>query len=146
MTRRPPRSTRTAPCFPYTTLFRSAQAAPPATDLTPAAKGRRRLRGVALAYLAASGKGDVPGLAFAIFSNADGMTERQAALATLAHGDSDERAHALDIFYQRYRDNPLVLDKWFQVQAWSQRADRSEERSEGNEWGRECRSRGAPYT
>jgi aminopeptidase N len=51
------------------------------------------------------------------------MTERQAALATLAHGDSDERAHALDIFYQRYRDNPLVLDKWFQDQAWSQRAD-----------------------
>ncbi|PAL22555.1 aminopeptidase N [Sphingopyxis sp. GW247-27LB] len=100
-----------------------AQAAPPATDLTPAAKGRRRLRGVALAYLAASGQGDVPGFAFAIFSNADGMTERQAALATLAHGDSDERAHALDIFYQRYRDNPLVLDKWFQVQAWSQRAD-----------------------
>src|SRR3546814_7717144 len=68
-----------------------AQAAPPATDLTPAAKGRRRLRGVALAYLAASGKGDVPGLAFAIFSNADGMTERQAALATLAHGDSEDR-------------------------------------------------------
>src|SRR3546814_9660385 len=58
-----------------------------------------------------------------LFRAADGMTERQAALATLAHGDSDERAHALDIFYQRYRDNPLVLDKWFQVQAWSQRAD-----------------------
>ena len=30
---------------------------------------------------------------------------------------------ALDIFYQRYRDNPLVLDKWFQVQAWSLRPD-----------------------
>ena len=51
------------------------------------------------------------------------MTERQAALATLAHGDSDERVAALDIFYQRYRDNPLVLDKWFQVQAWSLRPD-----------------------
>src|SRR3546814_1229674 len=51
------------------------------------------------------------------------MTERQAALATLAHGDSDERAHALDIFYQRYRDNPLVLDKWFQVQAWNHRSE-----------------------
>jgi len=100
-----------------------ADAPPPAAELTPAAKGRRRLRGVALAYLAATGKADVPALAFDIFSNADGMTERQAALATLAHGDSDERAHALDIFYQRYRDNPLVLDKWFQVQAWSQRAD-----------------------
>ena len=43
--------------------------------------------------------------------------------ATLAHGDSDERVAALDIFYQRYRDDPLVLDKWFQVQAWSLRPD-----------------------
>jgi len=100
-----------------------AGACPPATDLTPKAKGGRRLRGVAIAYLAATGIADVPALVFGIFSNADGMTERQAALATLAHGDSDERSHALDIFYQRYRDNPLVLDKWFQVQAWSLRPD-----------------------
>ncbi|UNU45098.1 aminopeptidase N [Sphingopyxis sp. YF1] len=98
-------------------------AAPLATDLSPKAKGGRRLRGVALAYLAATGFADVPALAFGIFSDADGMTERQAALATLAHGDSDERVAALDIFYQRYRDNPLVLDKWFQVQAWSLRPD-----------------------
>ena len=97
--------------------------APPATDLSPHAKGERRLRGVALAYLAATGIADIPALVFGVFSDADGMTERQAALATLAHGDSDERAHALDIFYQRYRDNPLVLDKWFQVQAWSLRPD-----------------------
>ncbi|WP_428630558.1 aminopeptidase N [Sphingopyxis sp.] len=100
-----------------------AGSAPPATDLSRTAKGSRRLRGVALAYLAATGLDDVPALAFQIFSDADGMTERQAALATLAHGDSDERVAALDIFYQRYRDNPLVLDKWFQVQAWSLRAD-----------------------
>lgn len=100
-----------------------AGACPPATDLSPKAKGGRRLRGVAIAYLAATGIADVPALVFGIFSNADGMTERQAALATLAHGDSDERTHALDIFYQRYRDNPLVLDKWFQVQAWSLRPD-----------------------
>ncbi|SEH17091.1 aminopeptidase N [Sphingopyxis sp. YR583] len=97
--------------------------APPATDLSRKAKGGRRLRGVALAYLSATGAEDASALAFRIFSEADGMTERQAALATLAHGDSDERAHALDIFYQRYRDNPLVLDKWFQVQAWSLRPD-----------------------
>lgn len=100
-----------------------AGAAPPATDLSRAAKGGRRLRGVALAYLAATDMADIPALAFSIFSNTDGMTERQAALATLAHGDSDERVAALDIFYQRYRDNPLVLDKWFQVQAWSLRPD-----------------------
>ncbi len=97
--------------------------APAATDLSRDAKGGRRLRGVALAYLAAAGLGDASALAFRIFSGADGMTERQAALATLAHGDSEERVAALDIFYQRYRDNPLVLDKWFQVQAWSLRPD-----------------------
>jgi len=99
------------------------QPAPAATELTPLAKGGRRLRGVALAYLAATGAKDASALAFGIFSAADGMTERQAALATLAHGDSKDRAQALDIFYQRYRDNPLVLDKWFQVQAWSLRSD-----------------------
>ena len=97
--------------------------APPATDLSPGAKGARRLRGVALAYLAAAGFDDAAALAFRVFSDADGMTERQAALATLARGDSEERVAALDIFYQRYRDNPLVLDKWFQVQAWSLRPD-----------------------
>ncbi|WP_332819268.1 aminopeptidase N [Sphingopyxis sp.] len=100
-----------------------AGAAPPATDLSRKVKGGRRLRGVALAYLAATGLDDVPALAFRIFSDADGMTERQAALGTLAHGTSNERVAALDIFYQRYRDNPLVLDKWFQVQAWSLRPD-----------------------
>jgi aminopeptidase N len=99
------------------------EVAPPAAILSRKAKGGRRLRGVALAYLAATGIADVAPLAFGIFSGADGMTERQAALATLAHGDSDERIAALDIFYQRYRDNPLVLDKWFQVQAWSMRPD-----------------------
>ena len=50
-------------------------------------------------------------------------SKRLFGLIALAHGDSDERVAALDIFYQRYRDNPLVLDKWFQVQAWSLRGD-----------------------
>ncbi len=100
-----------------------AKTAPPATDLSAGAKGKRRLRGVALSYLAAAGSPAISALAFGIFSDADGMTERQAALATLAHGESDERVAALDIFYQRYRDNSLVLDKWFQVQAWSLRDD-----------------------
>ena len=44
--------------------------APAATDLSPSAKGGRRLRGVALAYLAATGIADIPALAFTIFSNA----------------------------------------------------------------------------
>src|SRR3546814_14977308 len=61
--------------------------APAATDLSRGAQGERSLRGVALAYLAATDMADVPALAFQIFSGAAGMTERQAALARLAHGD-----------------------------------------------------------
>ena len=90
---------------------------------TPAAKGTRRLRNVALGYVAASGAADAAKLAFTQFEAADNMTDRQAALGTLANGDSNERVAALDIFYNRYADNALVLDKWFQTQALSTRAD-----------------------
>ncbi|GAA0738377.1 aminopeptidase N [Sphingomonas japonica] len=92
-------------------------------EYTPAAKGLRRLRNVALGYLAASGAPDAADLAFAQFEGADNMTDRHGALATLVNGTSDKRIAALDIFYNRYRDNPLVLDKWFSVQALSARDD-----------------------
>ena len=51
------------------------------------------------------------------------MTDRQGALTTLVNSDSDLREAALDIFYNRYAGNPLVLDKWFQTQALSTRDD-----------------------
>ncbi|WP_176592311.1 aminopeptidase N [Sphingobium sp. EM0848] len=87
--------------------------------LSSAAKGARKLRNTALHYLAASGTQDGPAVAFGQFSEADNMTERQAALATLANGTSAEREAALDIFYNRYRDDALTLDKWFQTQAFA---------------------------
>ncbi|PAX07997.1 aminopeptidase N [Sphingomonas lenta] len=90
---------------------------------TPRAKGLRRLRNVALGYIAASGAGDADKLAFTQFEAADNMTDRMGALTTLASGASDLREAALDIFYNRYRDNALVLDKWFQTQALSSRDD-----------------------
>ncbi|UVO50940.1 aminopeptidase N [Sphingomonas sp. SUN019] len=90
---------------------------------SPQAKGLRRLRSVALGYIAASGAEDAATLAFRQFERADNMTDRQAALTTLANGDDAEREAALDIFYNRYADNGLVLDKWFQTQALSARDD-----------------------
>lgn len=101
-------------------------AGPSAADLSPKAKGGRRLRGVALAYLAAAGFVDAPQMALTMFRQADGMTERQAALATLAHGDSPERDAALNEFYDKYHKDALVLDKWFQVQSWAMREDTPE--------------------
>jgi aminopeptidase N len=81
------------------------------------------MRNVALGFLTAADEADGARRAFAQFEAADNMTDRMAALGTLANGDSDLRVAALDIFYNRYRDDPLVLDKWFSAQALSTRAD-----------------------
>ena len=90
---------------------------------SPAAKADRRMRTVALGYIATSGADDAADLAFAQFETADNMTDRQGALTTLANGTSDKRIAALDIFYNRYSTDALVLDKWFQTQALSSRDD-----------------------
>src|SRR3954468_23544520 len=96
-------------------------------EYSPAAKGARRLRTVALNYLMAAGTADAPALAEAQFAEADNMTDRLGALAALANSDAPERQGALPRFYERYRDDALVLDKWFTVQATSARDDALDE-------------------
>ena len=109
-------------------LWRSAYAANAANryEYSPAAKGARRLRTVALGYLMAAGAEDAPALAMRQFEAADNMTDRQGALGVLANSDAAERERALAAFYERYRKNGLVLDKWFTVQALSTRPDTAE--------------------
>ncbi len=97
--------------------------APTTFEYSPAAKGARRLRNVSLGYVAAVSADDAGAQAFAQFDAADNMTDRMAALGTLANGDADQRVAALDIFYNRYREDALVIDKWFSTQALSTRAD-----------------------
>ncbi len=95
-------------------------------EYSPAGKGARRLKTVALGYIAATGAADAADLAFGQFEGADNMTDRQGALTTLANGTSPLRETALEAFYQRYAGNGLVLDKWFQTQALSARDDTAE--------------------
>jgi aminopeptidase N len=107
-------------------LWREAYAACSANryELSPAAKGRRRLRTVALGYISAAGADDAARIALRQFEEADNMTDRQGALGTLVNSPAqEERAAALTGFYERYRHNALVLDKWFTAQALSSRAD-----------------------
>ena len=107
----------------WRTAYAAARATTSGYIYSPEAKGLRRLKSVALGYLAASGAADAGGMAFAQFEAADNMTDRQSALTTLAAGDAPQRVAALDIFYHRYSDNALVLDKWFSVQAMAPRDD-----------------------
>ena len=46
-----------------------------------------------------------------------------AALVSLANCDCPERETALAFFYEKWRDEPLVIDKWFSVQASSRLPD-----------------------
>jgi aminopeptidase N len=92
-------------------------------EYSPAAKGARRLKTVALGYLLAAGAEGAAALAERQFADADNMTDRLGALGALASSDAAERNGALGAFYDRYRDDPLVLDKWFTVQAGSSRDD-----------------------
>ncbi|HET8534655.1 MAG TPA: aminopeptidase N, partial [Sphingomicrobium sp.] len=96
-------------------------------DLGQQAKGARRLRTVALNLLAAGDPANGTKLAKAQFDSADNMTDRQGALTALASLDGPEREQALQAFYDRYEDDPLVVDKWFAVQASAQRADTVEQ-------------------
>ncbi len=91
--------------------------------LERAAIDRRRLRNTALRYLAALGD---PAWTTALeqqFERADNMTDRQAALQILVDLPGPAREAPLARFYEQWRGDPLVLDKWFTVQALSTRAD-----------------------
>jgi aminopeptidase N len=92
-------------------------------ELTAEAKGRRALKNAALGYLMVGDAADAVAACWAQFNDADNMTDRMAALAFLANSAASERDAALAAFYARYRDNPLVIDKWFAVQAVSSRPD-----------------------
>jgi aminopeptidase N len=79
--------------------------------------GRRALKNICLDFLAMTETDQAIARAFAQYQTADNMTDRMAALETLALHDRPERAAALEDFYRRYADDPLIIDKWLALQA-----------------------------
>ena len=83
--------------------------------------GRRSLANLALSMLCldASARADAvwPGRAYQRFKDAVHMTDAQGALAALIGSHSELAEPALERFFERYRDHPLVIDKWFSFQA-----------------------------
>ncbi|WP_291476835.1 aminopeptidase N [Acidovorax sp.] len=87
----------------------------------PVSSGRRALSGMALQMLciAARRTGDVvwPGKAYQRFKVAANMTDRFNALTALVASGSELAAPALARFHTLFKDEPLVIDKWFALQA-----------------------------
>jgi aminopeptidase N len=91
----------------------------PSNDQT----GARRLANTCLKYLAAIDDPSARRIAVAHFDASDNMTDTFAALAALKDGDNDERDALFSRFEARWRDEPLVLDKWFALEALAERPD-----------------------
>jgi aminopeptidase N len=87
----------------------------------PFSTGRRALTGLALTMLClaarTNGSPVWPGKALQRFKDAGNMTDRFNALAALVVSGHALATDALARFHRMYRDEALVLDKWFALQA-----------------------------
>ena len=86
-------------------------------DAAPA--GRRALRNAALSYVTTIDDATSRALAFLELRRAENMTDAMAALACLTDSAGAERERALSMFYDKWKGEALVVDKWFRVQAGS---------------------------
>ncbi|MEL6877512.1 MAG: aminopeptidase N [Pseudomonadota bacterium] len=89
----------------------------------PAGRGARKVKTQVLALLAASDSEKAAGMAARQFDNADNMTDRQGALMVLCGLENAARAERLAAFYDRFKGNDLVIDKWFTLQALAPHPD-----------------------
>ena len=83
------------------------------------AMSARALKNVCLDYLMQLDERAARALCLQQFQSADNMTDQLGALASLVNAGGAERDTALAAFYQRWRDEPLVVDKWLSLQAAS---------------------------
>ncbi|MEO6041653.1 MAG: aminopeptidase N [Croceibacterium sp.] len=98
-------------------MHRGASEAP--YNLEAAARGARKVKTQALIFLAAGKPKLAAELGAAQYDAADNMTDRQGSLMVLAGVQGPQRTSKLLDFYNRYRGNDLVIDKWFAIQAQS---------------------------
>jgi aminopeptidase N len=95
-------------------------------SVSPGAVGKRRLKNTALRYLQAADESLATTLAFEQYKTAGNMTDKAAALGILTDSKGKESAFAFEDFYKAWKDEPLVLDKWFGLQAVADRPDTPE--------------------
>jgi len=102
----------------FDTLYRKLGGA---ATFSPDAKsaGRRALRNACLRYLTAADDEAAATLADQHYRAASNMTDMIAGLIQLTRTASERRESAFQHFHDRFRADPLVLDKWLSLQASS---------------------------
>jgi aminopeptidase N len=84
-----------------------------AYQLNPEAMARRRLKNICLAYLLHLEREEHYELCAQQFDQADNMTDQIACLRVIVHCRHPLRERIVAQFYQQWKDNALVVDKWF---------------------------------
>jgi aminopeptidase N len=92
-------------------------------SLSSDAIGRRSLKALCLSYLTLVQDSEVQQSCFEQFVEADNMTDRMSALTCLVHNRLPKWEEALAAFYHQFEEDPLVVDKWFSLQATSPRQE-----------------------
>jgi len=90
---------------------------------TAEAAGRRALKNRALTLLGAGLHPQTAQLAISQFKTSGNMTDELSALMTLTRLGGLRVEQSMEDFYTKWKDNPLVIDKWFSVQAGRPHSD-----------------------
>ncbi len=86
-------------------------------SLSGEAMAERALKNKALSYLVATDQAAYHALASHQYNIANNMTDRLAAFSALLHSNYPDRAALIDDFYESWKDQTLVIDKWLTLQA-----------------------------
>ncbi len=87
----------------------------------------RQISNAMLSYLASlENDKELSDLVLAHYQQGNNMTDQEAALKALLQREDELYRQPLADFYQRWHHDPLVLDKWFHLQAASERQDNFE--------------------
>ncbi|MCR5878876.1 aminopeptidase N [Phenylobacterium sp. J367] len=82
-----------------------------------AGAGRRALRNTALDLMTANPRSEIAEIADGHYRAAINMTDQMGGLSALMQIGGAAAEAALEDFYARWKSEPLVIDKWFAVQA-----------------------------
>jgi len=95
---------------------------PSPTALDSRAMSERKLKNTLLHFLA-NMDCEYTDLAYYHFKNAQTMTDQISALSALNQQKTSETEAAMKAFYKQWKDDALIMNKWFAVQMSSKRDD-----------------------
>jgi aminopeptidase N len=93
------------------------------TQLSAKSIGNRAIKNRALKMLSALKSKEIAKIALQQYTESLTMTDRMAALDVLEHTDIEMAKEAFADFYNRYKDNTLVMNKYFALLASSLQED-----------------------